>query len=80
MTDDDNYTDKPLPPAPAGFQSWLDYAVFELDTRTAWHEFLFSNDLALRKFSRDDIQRAAESELRQLREKAGMPDTYPKPK
>lgn len=65
------------PPPPAGFSSWLDYAVSALDTRTAWHEFQFSDDRALQEFTRDDMQRAAESELRRLRRQAGMPDTYP---
>lgn len=31
----------PRPPTPAGFGSWLDYAVETMDTRTALMEHLF---------------------------------------
>ncbi|MFM0658682.1 hypothetical protein [Paraburkholderia sediminicola] len=66
-----------LPPPPKGFNTWLDYAVFDMDTRSAWHEFLFTSDPDLIKFNREDIQKAVERELRMLRAKAGVPDTYP---
>ncbi|MCX4164580.1 MULTISPECIES: hypothetical protein [Paraburkholderia] len=69
--------DDGLSPPPEGFSTWLDYAVFNMDTRSVWHEFLFSADPDLKNFNRDEIQRAAEQELRMLRARAGVPDTYP---
>jgi hypothetical protein len=48
-----------------------------MDTRSAWHEFIFSDDPDLMKFNREDIQKAVERELCMLRAKAGVPDTYP---
>jgi hypothetical protein len=66
-----------LPPPPDGFSTWLDYAVFNMDTRSVWHEFLFTGNPDLTRFNREDLQRAVEQELRALRARAGVPDMYP---
>ncbi|WP_454908369.1 hypothetical protein [Variovorax gossypii] len=62
---------KPLPP-PAGYASWLDYAVESFSTRQAWLESLWqtwADDTAV-ELDRDDIRESARLELRALRKAA----------
>ncbi|WP_265654079.1 hypothetical protein [Verminephrobacter aporrectodeae] len=65
---------KPLPP-PAGYASWLDYAVEGFSIRQAWLESLWEtwvDDTAV-ELDRDEIRESARLELRALRKAAGLP-------
>jgi hypothetical protein len=65
----------PLPP-PAGYASWLDYAVESFSTRQAWLESLWqtwADDTAV-ELDRDEIRESARLELRALRKAAGTAD------
>ena len=67
---------KPLPP-PAGYASWLDYAVESFSTRQAWLESLWqtwADDTAV-ELDRDDIRESARLELRALRKVAAADDS-----
>ena len=78
MSREESGNDSHALPLPAeGFNTWLDYAVFNMDTRSVWHEFLFSADPDLKDFNCEDIHRAAEQELRMLQARAGVSDSYP---
>jgi hypothetical protein len=62
---------KPLPP-PAGYASWLDYAVEHFDTRQPWLESLFDTwaDPSAVELNRQQIRESARTELRALRKAA----------
>ena len=64
-------TQKPLPP-PAGYLSWLDYAVEQFDTRQPWLESLFQScaDPSAVELDREQIRESARIELRALRKAA----------
>ena len=71
---DDFTIDKPVPP-PAGYPSWLDYAVETFDTRQPWLESHFEtwfNDSAV-ELNRADIRASARIELQELRQAADKP-------
>lgn len=72
MTEEQLFTiQKPLPP-PAGYASWLDYAVEAFSTREAWLESLYEtwvNSTAV-ELDRDEIRGSARLELRALRKAA----------
>lgn len=68
MTD---LADTPSPQPPAGFASWLDFAVETFDTRGPWLDSLFANDQASPALDRDAIREAARAELRRLRASSG---------
>ncbi|MDB5970097.1 MAG: hypothetical protein JWQ90_2547 [Hydrocarboniphaga sp.] len=53
------------PPPPSGYESWLDYAVENFDTRDIWLESMFSDNSAT--YERTKMRDAARSELRDLR-------------
>ena len=61
----------PLPP-PTGYDSWLDYAVEQFDTRQPWLESHFDSlvDESVTELIREEIREAARIELRALREAA----------
>lgn len=61
----------PLPP-PAGFASWLDYAVERFDTREPWLASHFEKcvDEAAVELTRQEIRESARLELRALRNAA----------
>ncbi|MET3491300.1 hypothetical protein ABIC41_005129 [Variovorax sp. 1128] len=63
---------KPLPP-PAGYASWLDYAVERFDTREPWLESHWETwvDETAVELNRDEIRESARMELRALRKAAG---------
>lgn len=61
---------RPPPPPPAGYESWLDYAVATFDTRSAALDASMSDDGAA-AWSRADMQQAAREELSELRRLAG---------
>lgn len=66
---------KPLPP-PAGYASWLDYAVEAFSTRQAWLESLWEtwvDDTAV-ELDREEIRESARLELRALRKAAAAAD------
>lgn len=66
----------PLPP-PAGFASWLDYAVESFSTRQASLESLWEtwvDDTAV-ELDRDEIRESARLELRALRKAAAADDS-----
>lgn len=66
----------PLPP-PAGFASWLDYAVEAFSTRQASLESLWEtwvDDTAV-ELDRDEIRESARLELRALRKAAAADDS-----
>lgn len=67
---------KPLPP-PAGFGSWLDYAVEAFSTRQAWLESLWETwlDGTAVELDRDKIREAARLELKALRKAAAADDS-----
>ena len=52
---------------PQGFDSWLDYAVATLDTRTLWVEAAFGSGYWPEDTEREDFREAAEQELKELR-------------
>ena len=56
---------KPIP-LPAGFNSWLDYAIATMDARGAFLDRLFTHDDVP---GQEDIRAAAKAELDELREK-----------
>jgi hypothetical protein len=65
-------------PAPAGYETWLDYAVATMDTRSAYHEHLF--DLPTGNSStcdREAMRAAVLAELDALRLAAQVTDTFP---
>jgi hypothetical protein len=64
---------KPLPP-PAGYASWLDYAVEQFDTRQPWLESLWETwvDGTAVELDREEIRESARLELRALRKAAGL--------
>lgn len=57
----------PRPPTPAGFGSWLDYAVETMDTRTALMEHLSKDE---GQWSQESIKQAVRDELTELRRRA----------
>ena len=52
------------PPPPAGYASWLDYAVENFDTRSVWVEQMFEES---NRPDREAMRNAARDELRLLR-------------
>ena len=62
---------KPLPP-PAGYISWLDYAVERFDTREPWLDSHFETliDETAVELNREEIRESARMELRALRRAA----------
>jgi hypothetical protein len=62
---------KPLPP-PAGYTSWLDYAVERFDTREPWLDSHFDSliDGTPVELDREEIRESARMELRALRKAA----------
>ena len=72
--------DSSLPVAPpTGYLTWLDYAVATLDTRSVSLDLLLDADTCGDAVpSREAMQKAAEAELRALRQTAGVSDTYQK--
>lgn len=61
-------------PPPKGHASWLDYAIFTMDTRSALHEMqgLFDDDAPVNlHVTGDDLRAAARAELEALRQAAG---------
>lgn len=63
-------------PPPAGYASWLDYAVEAFSTRQAWLESLWetwADDTAV-ELDREEIRESARLELRALRKAAGVAD------
>lgn len=58
------------PPPPAGYRSWLDYAVATMDSRAAALEYLFSDEE--NKWSREEMEQAVRDELAELRRMAGQ--------
>lgn len=65
-------------PPPAGYETWLDYAVATMDTRSAYHEHLFQlppggNPTC----DREAMRVAVLAELDALRLAARVADTYP---
>jgi hypothetical protein len=67
---------KSLPP-PAGYTSWLDYAVECFDTRDLWLKSHFDAcvDENAVELDREDIRESARLELRALRKAAALPDS-----
>jgi hypothetical protein len=65
-------------PPPAGYETWLDYAVATMDTRSAYHEHLFDlptgNSPAC---DREAMRAAVLAELDALRLAAQVADTFP---
>lgn len=65
-------------PPPSGYETWLDYAVATMDTRSAYHEHLFQlspgNSPAC---EREAMRAAVLAELDALRLAAQVADTYP---
>lgn len=65
-------------PPPAGYETWLDYAVATMDTRSAYHEHLFElqpGGSPIR--DRESMRVAVLAELDALRLAARVADTYP---
>lgn len=59
------------PPPPHGFSTWLDYAVATLDTRSVELGLQLLSDIDS-GWSRQQMERAAQDELRELRRLAGQ--------
>nr|WP_214702539.1 hypothetical protein [Variovorax paradoxus] len=59
-------------PPPAGYASWLDYAVERFDTREPWLDSHFETlvDTNAVELNREDIRESARIELRALRKAA----------
>lgn len=65
-------------PPPAGYATWLDYAVANMDTRSAYHEHLFQLPPGSSpECDREAMRIAVLAELDALRLAAGVADTYP---
>ncbi len=65
-------------PPPAGYETWLDYAVASMDTRSAYHEHLFELPLGTSSTcDREAMRVAVLAELDTLRLAARVADTYP---
>ena len=61
-----------LPAPPAGYSSWLDYAVECMDTRTAFLELCVTDGQEAP--SRESMRAAVRHELQELRQRAGEVD------
>lgn len=57
-------TDKTPPPPPAGYESWLDFAIATMDIRNAQLSGLFDDSLWV---DREEIRQAALNELNELK-------------
>lgn len=65
-------------PPPAGYATWLDYAVANMDTRSAYHEHLFQlAPGSSPACDREAMRIAVLAELDALRLAARIADTYP---
>jgi hypothetical protein len=65
-------------PPPAGYETWLDYAVANMDTRSAYHEHLFELTSGSSPTCDREVMRVAVlAELDGLRLAAQVADTYP---
>jgi|JI10StandDraft_1071094.scaffolds.fasta_scaffold112400_2 hypothetical protein len=65
-------------PPPAGYETWLDYAVATMDTRSAYHEHLFQLlPGSSPACDREGMRVAVLAELDALRLAARVADTYP---
>ena len=64
-------------PPPAGYASWLDYAVERFDTREPWLESHFETwcDETAVELDREEIRESARLELRALRKAAAAADS-----
>ncbi|OIP15369.1 MAG: hypothetical protein CO105_04270 [Comamonadaceae bacterium CG_4_9_14_3_um_filter_60_33] len=65
-------------PPPAGYETWLDYAVVNMDTRSAYHEYLFELSAGSSPAcDREAMRVAVLAELDALRLAAQVADTFP---
>jgi hypothetical protein len=65
-------------PPPAGYETWLDYAVANMDTRSAYHEHMFQLPSGgSPTCDREAMRVAVLAELDALRLAARVADTYP---
>ena len=65
-------------PPPAGYETWLDYAVANMDTRSAYHAHLFELPAGSSPMcDREAMRIAVLAELDALRLTAQVTDTFP---